>query len=247
MKKYFITSDIHSFFEPFFTALINSGFSWYNPEHFLIILGDVFDRGPDSKRVLDFLYSLQELNRLILIRGNHEDLLQQCLYDLKDYHISTHHISNGTIDTIAQLTNINKYDILIGDYKYTTLRRRLCKYFKLINQAKNYYELDDYIFVHGWIPQIKKYEDLERCPNTLWEYARWYNGMEYWNLGFVLEGKKIVCGHWHTSFGNYNYHHKGSGEFEEDSDFGIFEDDGIIALDACTAYSKKVNIKVLEI
>lgn len=70
--------------------------------------------------------------------------------------------------------------------------------------------------------------------------------MEEFRTWGGIENKTIVCGHWHTSFGNYNYHHKGSGEFEEDSDFGIFEDKGIIALDACTAFSKKVNILKLE-
>lgn len=245
LKRYFVVSDIHSFFNQFFVAITDLGFDINNSSDYLIICGDLFDRGPDSKKLLDYLLSIPE-ERLILIRGNHEDLIYDCLEDLKHYHISTHHISNGTIDTISQLTDINKYDILIGNYKYTTLRRRLSKCLKLIDRAKDYYELDNYIFVHGWIPHVRNYDNLHKCKKAAWKYARWYNGMEDWHNGWKLEDYIIVCGHWNTSFGNFKYHHEGSGQFENDSNFGIFEDDGIIALDGCTVLSKKVNVKVIE-
>ena len=70
--------------------------------------------------------------------------------------------------------------------------------------------------------------------------------MEDWYNGWRFKDKIIVCGHWNTSFGNYKYHHIGSGEFQQDSSFEPFIDEGIIALDACTAYSKKINILVID-
>ena len=55
MPKLFCISDIHSFYEPMLDALSEAGYNPSNPEHWLIVLGDVFDRGPDSAQVLDFL------------------------------------------------------------------------------------------------------------------------------------------------------------------------------------------------
>ncbi|WP_300924638.1 metallophosphoesterase [uncultured Clostridium sp.] len=244
--RYFITSDIHSFYEPFVNELNVKGFD--KNKDILIILGDLFDRGPDSKKLLDFLTTLNDLNHLILIKGNHEDLLEDCLEELKNRkEISLHHISNKTIDTISQLTDTPKEDLLEGEYDYQIIETKLKKYFKLVDQAKDYYEIDNYIFVHGWIPTINNYEDLHKCSKEEWAKARWYNGMERWNFGSTLKDKIIVCGHWNTSYGNCYYHNKGSAEFSKDADFEIFEDEGIIALDAATVFSGKVNVKVLEI
>ena len=59
------------------------------------------------------------------------------------------------------------------------------------------------------------------------------------------ENKTIVCGHWHTSYGHSKYEHKGT-EFGEDADFSPYYGPGIIAIDACTAFSGKVNCLVIE-
>lgn len=55
----------------------------------------------------------------------------------------------------------------------------------------------------------------------------------------------IVCGHWHTSYGHSKYERKGT-EFGEDADFSPYYGPGIIAIDACTAFSGKVNCLVIE-
>ena len=59
------------------------------------------------------------------------------------------------------------------------------------------------------------------------------------------EVKTILCGHWHCSYGHATYERKGS-EFGPDADFSPYSGPGVIALDACTAHSGKVNIVVLE-
>ena len=59
------------------------------------------------------------------------------------------------------------------------------------------------------------------------------------------EGKTIVCGHWHCSYGHREFEGNGS-EFGEDADFSPYYGKGIIVLDACTAVSGKVNVIVLE-
>ena len=77
-KKYFLISDIHSFYGPMMKALENAGFNPTNKSHILCVLGDVFDRGPETLKVYNFLKQLSS-DQLILIRGNHEDLYEELL------------------------------------------------------------------------------------------------------------------------------------------------------------------------
>lgn len=249
MKSYFVVSDIHSFYSIFYKSLLDKGFDIDNKNHILIICGDAFDRGNEANLLLDFLYDMNDQGRLIYIKGNHDDLLEDCLYQIEHkINISSYHWLNGTVSTILQISGINKYDIICGLYDYEKdIEPKFKKYFELMKDALNYYELKDYIFVHGWIPHIRKYEDLKKCSDDEWKSARWSNGMSEWNSGWYYKNKTIVCGHWHTSFGHYRYHNIGHGEFEKDSCFDIYKDKGIIALDSCVAYTHKINIYIIEI
>ena len=66
--KYFCVSDVHGFFNFLKQSLNEAGFDASNPEHCLINLGDIFDRGSEPSQCLRFVNSLP--NR-ILMRGNH--------------------------------------------------------------------------------------------------------------------------------------------------------------------------------
>ena len=110
-KKYFILSDVHSYFNQMIDALNNSGFDKNNCEHIFVSLGDLLDRGPDPIKCLEFVNSLPE-DRRILIRGNHEDLMEEAISRHRFYY---HDFSNGTVDTAFQLTGAkNELDALKG-------------------------------------------------------------------------------------------------------------------------------------
>lgn len=86
-------------------------------------------------------------------------------------------------------------------------------------------------------------DDWREADVGAWKLARWINGMDaaqYWK-----EEKTVVCGHWHTSYGHAKYMHKGT-EFGSDADFSPYYAPGIIAIDACTAHSGKMNVLVIE-
>ena len=53
--KYFIVSDIHSFYTKLKRALDKAGFNKRNKDHTLIVCGDIFDYGPDIRSVYKFL------------------------------------------------------------------------------------------------------------------------------------------------------------------------------------------------
>lgn len=246
MKEYFATSDIHSYYSIFRKELKNQHFDLNNPEHILIVCGDCFDRGNETKKLYLFLKSLKD--RFIYVRGNHEDLLIDCYNELLNSkrNISFHHLQNGTIKTISSITNISILDLLDGNYEDKILIRKMRKFIEFINNSIDYYEIGDNIFVHGWIPNIHKYKDLKKCTKEEWAKARWENGMLHWYEKHSLPNKTIFCGHWNCSFGNYFYHNEGRDQYDSDANCVPFVDDGIVALDAMTGYSKKINIHKIK-
>ena len=134
MVKIFAVSDIHGYYNELIEALSNAGFEPNNPDHLLVCCGDYFDRGEQPKEVMDFLMGI---GNKVLIRGNHEQLLEE----LCDRHYPhTYDIHNGTFRTIALLSESFVYDYA---YEYTR---------PFFAQMVNYFETENYIFVHSWIP-----------------------------------------------------------------------------------------------
>ena len=50
-----------------------------HPDDTLVVLGDVIDRGPNSREVIDLLLAAAERCRMISIMGNHEELFLDAL------------------------------------------------------------------------------------------------------------------------------------------------------------------------
>lgn len=258
-KRYFILSDVHSYFNQMIDALNNSGFDKNNCEHIFVSLGDLLDRGPDPIKCLEFVNSLPE-DRRLLVRGNHEDLMEEMIARRES---KQHDWHNGTIQTALDLTGCGLTSFI--EFDVFDAMRKHADYNKYINSTVDYYEDDKHIFVHGWIPCKSndsnmyyargiKYTFDENWRNGDWERARWINGMDAWNQGVKVDGKTIYCGHFHTSWGHSKLHKLGpewdnkysTNPEHRKAHFEPFCDDGICAVDACTAYSHKVNVVVVE-
>lgn len=239
--KYFVLADVHSFYDNTIDTLSASGFDIDNKEHRVILCGDMLDRGSKPRETLSFFQNLGD--RFYYVRGNHEDLLFDCANEiLRCETPSAHHFSNGTVDTICKLCKMTKTQLLRYVYAQSIppfVTKSIMPILKWIDgKSVDFIELDNYVFVHGWIPTNQN--DWRQGD---WNAARWAHGSKEWHDGAKLPGKTIVCGHWHCSEANYIYHHDGKNEFDN---FSPFMDDGIIALDACTAYSGIVNCLVIE-
>lgn len=121
--KYFITSDIHSFYTPLMDSLKSSGFDINNPEHILVVNGDLFDRGGETVQLLEFIKSLPK-ERRILIRGNHEYLLKE-LIETK-WLPESYDYSNGTVRTC--------YDLYTNKYKKSSFIKIFNKMYDKMNE-----------------------------------------------------------------------------------------------------------------
>ena len=109
--KYFVVSDIHSFYSELKKALDIAGFNKRNKDHILIVCGDIFDRGPDTLSVYKFLTSIPK-KRCILIKGNHELLYEKLL---EKRFPEGHDFSNHTVDTFCQIAGYD-LEILTPEY-----------------------------------------------------------------------------------------------------------------------------------
>lgn len=237
--KYFVVSDIHGHYTELKNKLDKQDFN--EQLDTLVVCGDLLDRGKENVKCIQYVNSLPNK---VLIKGNHEYNLEKCL---REYNFSYADKHNGTLDTILEIAKyvsgkkyLNAYDREI--YLYANQYLELSQY---LNSLRDYFEFtgidgNNYVCCHGWLPQ--DYKD-ENCKD--FEYCSWLNGMEQWHNGNTFKDKTIICGHWHCSYGNSKFHHIGS-EFGKDACFEPFKDKGIIALDACTALTKKVNVIVLE-
>lgn len=267
MKKYFICADIHGFYDIWMNALDEKGFDINNPDHIVILLGDLLDRGDQPRDCLRFICNLIDKNRAICIMGNHEDLMRELLlYKCpaeRDYH-------NGTKATVDDLIN---YDYTFREKCFALLTdEQWCKYFNKCNNYL-YYETDHYIFTHSYLPYdsydwklLENWRD-KNCTkyyygSKWYEEALWANPFLMWerNGKTYIDGKTLVCGHWNTSWAHKKYHGYDKEYLERvetmwmDSEgiihptccYDIFEDEGIIGLDACTVVSKQINVLVLE-
>ena len=285
MKKYFVCSDIHGFFDEWIVSLNEAGFNKQDPNHILIILGDIFDRGKQPLEIYSFIKSLPD-NRVILVRGNHEYLL---IHLLKRKYPLVHDYHNGTYDTLISIykdplgeefkfisENAGLMNSELLKIKAAEIYNQTCKELFTNNKIKeikrwiqstrwkNYYELDNYVFVHSFIPlkgnilggKGEYYSDWRTEESKeVWEESTWHCPYKLFQNGCFdkeIENNKIlVCGHWHTSdfFNNLIYKDDPSKQLDVEKNNPIFKSDkysNLIGLDTCTTLTKKVNVLVIE-
>ena len=214
-KKYFVISDIHSFYREMKEALFIAGFRKTNKNHILIVIGDLFDRGPEAIKTYKYINSIPKCRvklERILIRGNHEDLYEELL---EKSWPDGHDYSNRTVDTFCQIANISESVIhneqdgwkkivdIVKDHPVTK--------FIESDEWVNYYELGPFIFTHSFVPvRVKPEKEMvaqiygefelpESCfefnPNWRkankwdWYVARWGAPHKKFNAGLFKEDK----------------------------------------------------------
>ena len=200
--RYYVVADIHGYYTELRHALKTTGFDDDNGPCKVIVCGDLFDRGQEATQLQTYILQLMHEDRIILIRGNHEDLYRE-LVDVDNGIAYQHHISNGTYDTALQLTKYDPVMAKIRNYDFAEAAKKTPYYQEIMPSMVDYYETDNYVFVHGWVPGFfnklgyNYFSDWRESSPQEWNAARWFNGMAC--ISATLEEKTIVCGHWHAS------------------------------------------------
>ena len=171
MSKYAI-SDLHGCYDEFVMMLKLIGFS---EEDELFILGDIFDRGDKPLEILDYIWGHKNIH---LIKGNHEDMLQESLV-------------NYEVRRFYEAVESKTYkEIIMRGPKF---REKLYDY---ISALPLYIISDDNVMVHAGILLPENYRDLrideilemQKTETLLWT-------RDNIDKEIKIEGYNIICGH----------------------------------------------------
>jgi len=131
MPSLFAIGDIHGHFN-----LLEKLIQKLNPNKSvtLIFLGDYIDRGPDSKKVVEFLIALSQKVPCVFLKGNHENMLEKA--QRRDSEAIKLWLWNGGTETIKSYNGFDEIYSLHASF---------------YSQLKWYYETEEYIFVHAGV------------------------------------------------------------------------------------------------
>jgi len=146
MERTFAIGDIHGCSKTFEVLLFDKVKIEKTDQIYCI--GDYIDRGKNSKAVIDLILQLREEGYTIFtLRGNHEQMLLDCLVDQTACDLW---ISNGGAETMRS-------------FGISTLEYLDKKYLSFFKETQFYFETEKYIFVHAGLNFHRKniFEDKE--------------------------------------------------------------------------------------
>lgn len=255
--KYFVISDIHNCYDETVKSLTDNHFDFLSQEHKIIFLGDAFEKGKQPKETYLFLQKMMSNGKLIWVRGNHDMELINAIKSKKlnktnrNTAIALAQVFSPTISTkdsdevICNILSQNSFDIWIKD------------------NSCNYFELDNYIFVHGYIPLDKgQYNSKWKMYSSeKWAGARKKCAVrEIEKNNIRIPGKTVVCGHVGAYYGhikeNYPNIEFDSREFKKIAAkitrskpfnyYCIYYGNGVISIDANAYDTGFMNCIVIE-
>jgi len=136
------------------------------------MVGDLIDRGPDSKGVLDFIFELRARGLTVDgVRGNHEEM---CLHASDDHYNLSLWSANGGLATLESFQADGP-----GDIPH--------RYREFLASLPHYIMLADFIIVHAGL----NFDPL--CPFEDTSAMLWTRSpvVDRQRIG----GRRLICGH----------------------------------------------------
>lgn len=168
----FAIGDIHGC-----NKMLNALLQAINPQQddTLIFLGDLIDRGDDSKGVIDTIWRYEKMCRVIVIMGNHEEMMINALKyaDERNFWLNVGGIK--TMHSFQQTPDL--HGMLAIPFKYFDWLKRLTLY----------HETDKFIFSHA-TPVCHLPMERQTDNGLRWRF------LEKDDTGHMT-GKKLICGH----------------------------------------------------
>jgi serine/threonine protein phosphatase 1 len=150
----------------------------FNPERdLLVVLGDMIDRGPDSKGVVLYLQDLRRNypDNIVLLKGNHEEIAYNFFTqpDLEQSSNEKLWLAVGGDKTLSNFVSLDEAKELLIPF---------------IGSLENYYETDTHLFAHGGIPHGKDLKTVTQ-EDLLWDRSLSYNGSKTLIVGHTPQVK----------------------------------------------------------
>ncbi len=143
------------------------------PDDIFVPLGDLVDRGPDSRGVIDRILELERSCTVVPILGNHEEMMRMVL---------TQHAGPSDWLRYGGVATLESYGF-DGDLGVIPDAHR-----DFLDRCLDYYESDRHFFVHG------NYLNDVPLPELDPEVLRW-RSLVVWVPGPHQNGKIAVVGH----------------------------------------------------
>lgn len=239
-------------------SLEEAGFDPSNKDHFLIVVGDITDRGGEAYTHILYLKDLVDKGKAIVLKGNHDNFILGFLKNIDQGFNWMHNGLNTTIDdlvhetksfeTYCLFTNKEMNTSTFGEWQRINaakIKRELPWLKDWFQNLPNYFETKHYAFTHGIVNQ-----NIEDWRNSDWSDCHWARPEDYIDFHNPT-GKHLVVGHLNASLmkwlrkyrnvDNYDiYTYEPENEIYYDSDIDTY------FLDTCTVLSKRVNVLVFE-
>ncbi len=181
-KEYFVVGDVHGKYDLLCRILKH----WDEDHQQLIFLGDLIDRGENSKACLELVWQLVREKGAVCLTGNHERMFLAWLRNpLERY---DHYRRNGGDTTINSLLGRPLDAPVNGLVDANAVMEQYENLIDFIKSCPYYVETDQYIFVHAGV-------DL-----TLEDWRETSNHDKVWLRKPFHEaenktGKQIIFGH----------------------------------------------------
>lgn len=221
-EKIFVMSDIHGEIS-LMEELLKK---WDEEEEQLVILGDLTDRGDGSKEVLELAYRLVQTKDAIILKGNHDDMLENYLKN-PDENYGLYYM-NGGGKTVDSLLGKKKS---AGNYQKNAkkIKKKYPWLLPFLQSFRYFYEWGDYLFVHAGVDlSLANWRD-STPRDFIWIREGFYDQENRTN-------KTIIFGHTVTSSlhgdrFNHDIWHSG---------------DGLIGIDGGAVYGGMLHALVLS-
>lgn len=143
------------------------------PDDVVVVLGDVIDRGPDSRDVIRQLLELQQRCKLVCIQGNHEQMLLDALDGRMAVQEWLIHGGAETLDSYGKGAGM----LALADDHVEFLR-----------SMGDVYETDSHFFAHGNYLPARPF-DRQPWRDLRWQSLKWHTPEPH------ISGKTAVLGH----------------------------------------------------
>ena len=183
MKKLiYALGDIHGDYEVFCQLLAD-----FDPQqHQLVLMGDLLDRGAQSKECLLLGQELVEKHQAIYLKGNHEDLLVRFVAD--PVARFDNYMLNGGGETINSLLHPGAVLEYSAVELSAFLRRQYPELLAFLAERPLYYEWHDFVFAHAGVDLTLADWRQTQPLDFVWIREPFHQGQNQ-------TGKTIVFGH----------------------------------------------------
>jgi serine/threonine protein phosphatase 1 len=140
------------------------------PEDLLIVLGDVIDRGPETRQCIDRLIELKRSRRVVHLMGNHEEIF---LDALRGGNWSQPWLTYGGREMLASYG---------GGFEAIP-----AAHLEFIRGGKEFFETPTHLFVHG---NIRTHVPADEESTQVLRWDRFEPSRPR-----HVSGKRVICGH----------------------------------------------------